>query len=195
MGDDAKETGFKGQKLTALEKRGRQRANMDNWRTKLQASKVKFDDVRKGIYLNHLRQFGRKQQACDCAGVCFQTVQDHIDNDPEFAAAREAALNNYRDIVQELAYKLMNGIKKPIVGGKDKDEIITHELVHATNLLAMEMRKTNAEYKERSEVDLNNKGGGVLVVPAGISPEDFVKQEMARNATKVQPGLEDEVKK
>lgn len=196
MGDDADkpvipEKGYKGARLTKLEASGRKRADMKTWRTKLQASKIKFDDTQKGIYLNHLRQFGRKQQACAAAGVGLDTVARHIENDPEFANAREEALAAYADVVQQLAWKLMSGVKKPIVGGQFKDEIITHELVHATNLLAMEMRKTDPAYKDRSEVDMNHKGGGVLVAPPGISAEDFVKQEEARNAGKKEPGADE----
>ncbi len=180
---------------TVAEKRARKRVDMSGWRKQLQASKITFDDNRKGIYLNHLRQYGRKMQACRAAGVALNTVADHIANDPDFALAREQALADYADIVQQLAWKLMEGVKKPIVGGKDKNEIITHEIVHATNLLAMEMKKTNPEYKDRQEIDVNNKGGGVLVVPAGVTPEEFMKEIEAKNATKtVMPGSEDEKK-
>lgn len=190
MGEDAddKPKGYKNYKETALEKRGKARNPMDGWRQKLQASKIKFDDLKKAIYLNHLRKYGRKMQACRAAGVSLDTVNDHLNNDPEFLKAREEALAEYADVVQQLAWKLMNGVAKPIVGGKFKDEVVATEMVHATNLLAMEMRKTDPAYKERSEVDVNNKGGGVLVVPAGISPEEFVRQEEARNANKTEPG-------
>lgn len=192
MGEGTEDKGFKGGRLTALEKSGRKRtAGMVGWREKLQASKVKFDDTKKAIYLNHLRQFGRKMQACRAAGVGLDCVAKHIEVDPDFAMARAEALAEYADKVQQLAWKLMEGVKKPIVGGKDKDQIITYELVHATNLLAMEMRKTNAEYKDRSEVDIKG-GGGVLVVPATLTPQQWEAQAAARNAAhSVEPGADE----
>jgi hypothetical protein len=186
------EKGFKGARLTKLEAMGRKRADQGNWRKKLQASKLKFDDVQKQVYLKHLAQFGRKQHACKAAGVCFETVAKHIENDAEFASAREAAMQDYADAVQQLAYRLMNGTKKPIIGvDKGTSFIIGHELVHATNLLAMEMKKTNPAYKERSEVDLNGGTvGGVLLVPAGMNAEDFIKVEQERTGHMEEPGAD-----
>lgn len=188
--DTQPEKGYKNHRLTAAEKSGRARADMGSWRKKVQASKIKFDDVQKGIYVNVLGKTGRRQQAADAAGVCYQTVMVHRENDPEFEAAVQHALGRYADTIHKLATKLMEGVKKPIVGGKFKDEIVAHELVHATNLLAMEMRRTNAEYKERSEIDLKH-GGSVLIAPADMSPEEWIKQQEAKNADRKEPGADE----
>lgn len=186
----APEKGYKNYRKTAAERSGEARADMAGWRKKVQASKIKFDDVQKGIYVNVLAKTGRRQQAADAAGVCYQTVMQHRENDPDFELSFQAALGTYQDTVHKLAWKLMEGIKKPIIGGKDKDEIVAHELVHATNLLAMEMRRTNAEYKERAEIDLKH-GGSVLVAPADMSPEEWIKQQEAKNADRKEPGAEE----
>jgi hypothetical protein len=190
--EPAAEKGYKGGRFTALEKGARKRnTNFADWRRKLQLSKVKFDDTQKGIYLNHLRQFGRKMQAALAAGVSADCVLRHIEVDAEFAAAREEAMAQYSDRVQQLAWKLMNGVEKPIIGvDKGTSFVIGKEMIHATNLLAMEMKKTNPEYKERSEVNLNS-GGGVIIAPAGISSEDFAKQEELRNKDKKEPGADE----
>ena len=177
------EQGYKNYDLTPKEQAGRAKSDMSTWRKKLQASKVTFDDTRKGIYR-------RKMQSARAAGVAASTVLDHYNNDKVFAEAVEEALKEWADEVHQLAWKLMQGVKKPIVGGKFKDEIITHELVHATNLLAMELKKTDPAYKERSEVDLNNKGGGVLLVPAGMKPEEFIKKEQERTGNMEEPGAD-----
>lgn len=185
--------GFKGARLSVLEKRGRKRnVNYADWRKKLQLSKVAFDDHKKGMYLAHLAKFGRKMDACKAAGVTPRTVERHIEADEEFADARQNALDQYRDLVQELAWKLMSGgVSKPLIGvDKGTSFVVAHEKLFATNLLAMEMRKTNAEYKERSELDINNKGG-IVIAPAGISSEAFLKQEEARNKDKKEPGADE----
>lgn len=187
---DAPEKGYKNYRKTAAERSGQARADMAGWRKKVQASKLKFDDVQKGIYINVLSKTGRRQQAADAAGVCYQTVMVHRENDPEFEASFQAALGTWADTIHKLAMKLMEGVKKPIVGGKDKDVIVAHELVHATNLLAMEMRRTNAEYKERSEIDLKH-GGSVLIAPAEMTPEEWIKQQEAKNADRKEPGVEE----
>ncbi|WP_396604575.1 hypothetical protein ACFLEY_07230 [Bradyrhizobium sp. YCK136] len=67
MGKNAEDTGYKSYKLTANEIGGRKRADMATWRTKLQASKIKFDDEQKGVYLDVLA--GRRTEAALAAGV------------------------------------------------------------------------------------------------------------------------------
>lgn len=187
--------GFKGYRLTKAEKSGRARTDFSNWRKKLQAAKVKFDDVQKGIFLNTYAKTGRKQQAASAAGTTLETVNRHRETDTEFANAYDEATLAYQDKVHTLAYKLMDGIREPIVGGKDKDQIVAHKLVHATNLLAMEMRRSNPEYKERQELELKG-GGGVLLVPeTATSVDDYVAKELARTANKTMPGAEEEPSK
>lgn len=196
MGDPADKNakGHKGYRLTAPEKSGRTRADFSNWRKRIQASKLKFDDTAKGIFLNVLAKTGRRTEAANAAGVHLKTILDHRNVDPEFEDAFQEALGRYADTVHVLALKLMNGVKKPIVGGKDKDEIITHEIVHATNLLAMEMRRTNPEYKEKTELEING-GGGILLVPETATDVDaFLREEAARTGNKPMPGSEEDKK-
>jgi hypothetical protein len=190
---DIPEKGYKGGRFTTLEKAGRKRNRTYNdWRKKLQLSKVAFDDHKKGIYLAHLAKHGRKMQACLAAGVSRETVARHIEADPEFLAARQEALDQYTDKVQELAWKLMSGgVSKPLIGvDKGTSFVVAYEKLFATNLLAMEMRKTNPEYKDRSEVDVKG-GGGIVIAPAGISSEAFIKQEEERNKDKKEPGADE----
>lgn len=192
--DEDEKRGFKVPTEKKQEERAAKAAELASWRSKFtNAAMIKFDDTRKAIYLNVLRKTGLKVRAAQAAGVVLTTVQNHIDNDPAFKAAREEALAEYADVIQQHAFKVsVKGVKKPIVGGKDKDEIVAYEEVYATNILAMEMKRTNAEYKERSEIDLNNKSGGVLVVPAGLDLDDYIKQEQARNQNKPMPGSDTE---
>lgn len=175
---------------TAAEKRARAKLNQENFRTKLQAAKVKFDDKQKTVYLNHLAKTGRKAMSAKAAGVCLQTVLDHRENDPEFNEAVENALAMYADKVHQLAERLMEGVDEPIIGGKDKDAIVAFKKVHATNLVAMELRRTNPEYKERQEIDLKS-AGGVLVAPADKSPEQWIEEQQKLNEARKKPGPED----
>jgi hypothetical protein len=44
----------------------------------------------------------------------------------------------------------------------------------------MMMRRTNPEYRDKSELDLNHNVGGVLVVPArGSDPNNGIDQKQA----------------
>lgn len=193
MGDDANETepkGYKNYSLTKAEKRGRERTAMAGWRKELQASKLKFDDVQKGIYLNVLRKTGRKMASARAAGVSAQCVADHIQNDPFFDEAVQEALADYRDIIHKHAYKVaVIGVKEPIVGGEFKDQVVAEKTVYATNILAMEMKRVEPEYKDKSEVALTSNSP-VLVAPAGMTPEEWIASQKALQGTKKEPGTE-----
>ena len=80
-------------------------------------------------------------------------------------------------------------MKKPLLGGKDKDQVVAHEVVYATNILAMEMRRVEPSYKEKSEVELINKAS-VLIAPADMTPEDWIKAQQEQQGTKKEPGTE-----
>lgn len=163
------------------------RADQSTWRTKLQAARIKFDDAAKERYLTVLGQTGFKSRACMAAGVTRQTVAQHVENDPDFAEAVEEALDRYQarfmEHWDELVYE---GVEEPIIGGKDRDEVIAHKRVYPINLIAMEARRVEPGFKERSEVDIKG-GGGVLVVPANAAPDEWAKIVEGNNANTVQP--------
>lgn len=164
-----------------------QRADQSTWRTRLQAAKLKFDDAAKDRYLTVLAQTGFKSRACMAAGVTRQTVAQHVENDPDFAEAVEEALDKYHARFMEHWDRLVyEGTEEPIIGGKDKDEVVATKTVFPTNLIAMEARRVEPGFKERSEVDIKG-GGGVLVVPANASQDEWQKIVEGRNAETVQP--------
>lgn len=163
------------------------RADQTNWRKKLQAARLKFDDAAKDRYLTVLAKTGFKTRAALAAGVSCQTVATHAENDPDFAEAMQGALEQYHARFMEhwdtLVYE---GTDEPMIGGKDKDEVVCYKKVYPTNLIAMEARRVEPGFKERSEIDIKG-GGGVLVVPANADPDEWQKIVEGRNAETVQP--------
>jgi hypothetical protein len=151
--------------------------DMSNWREQVRnLSRIKLDDEQKSIFLEIFSKTNRKTFAAAMAGVTWQCVKNHIDRDPEFAECFEEARNQYADMVERVAREVgQEGIYEPILGGRFKDEVVAHKRVVATNILAMQMKRSNPEYREKAELDLNHKGG-VLVVPAKMSVEDWVSQ-------------------
>lgn len=163
------------------------RADQTNWRTKLQAARLKFDDAAKDRYITVLAATGFKSRACMAAGVTRQTVAHHAENDPDFAEAMEEALDRYHARFMEHWDKLVyEGTEEPIIGGPDRDEVVAYKKVMPINLIAMEARRVEPGFKERSEIDLKG-GGGVLVVPANASQDEWQKIVEGRNAETVQP--------
>lgn len=168
-------------------KRHAARADQTNWRTKLQAARLKFDDAAKERYLEVLGHTGFKTRAAMAAGISCQTANNHIENDPDFADAVEDALARYHSRFMEHWESLVyEGTEEPIIGGKDKDEVVAYKKVMPINLIAMEARRVEPGFKERSEVDIKG-GGGVLVVPANAAPDEWAKIVEGENANTVQP--------
>lgn len=163
------------------------RADQSNWRKKLQAARLKFDDVAKRRYLDTLAATGHKSCACQAAGTVRSTVDRHLENDPDFAEAVEDALLAYHSrFMKHWDMLVHEGVDEPIIGGKDRDEIVGYKKVYPTNLIAMEAKRVEPTFKERSEVDIKG-GGGVLVVPANTTSDEWQKIVEGKNADTVQP--------
>ncbi len=161
--------------------------DMTNWRVKLMASRIKFDDERKKIFLEHFSKTSRVGEACQVAGVNNQTVLYHYKNDPDFAESYEAAKLKYRDSLQALAEDLIfNGVEKPIIGGRNKDMIIATTIDYPIPLLQMELKRVDPDYKDRQVVE-NVGSGAVVLIPAHMDPEQWIKEQMAKNEVRGEP--------
>lgn len=106
--------GIKGPSTTG---KGRSaQVDQTNWRTRMQTSKVKFDDQQKEIYLEVLAETGHKGRAAEAAGVCNTTVLNHKDADEEFSEACDEALDKYRYTIRsEIVRRGREGVLKPII--------------------------------------------------------------------------------
>ena len=183
--------------------RRRPRADQTTWREKLQQSRIKFDDDQKLIFLEHLSETGLKGSAARIAGVSLACVKNHLDNDPEFADEYDHALEDYADkIADEVKRRGQVGWEEPVffkgqrvtepVLNKDGTEALNEEgkpiLRYVTvtkfsdRLLELEAKKSNPAYREKQTIDLNASGGGVLVAPAGKTPEEEIELAERLNA-------------
>lgn len=162
--------------------------DQSSWRVKIRQNYIKFDDNAKRVYCEALAEHGVKTAAAGAAGVCMTTVNKHAANDPEFQEAEQAALETYNGSMllyfKNLVFK---GVQRPIIGGKDRDEVVAYETIISPQLVAMEVKRVDPEYRDKQSIDLTGNGGGVLVVPAGVSPEEWVKQQEEKNLDKTAP--------
>lgn len=159
---------------------GPRNVDQTNWRQRLQEGRIKFDDDRKEVFLQAFAKTNRMHQSAEAAGVSLQTVRNHIENDPDFAEAFHEAQVAYRDKVHETLYHIaVEGVDEPILGGKDRDFVVTHVRKYYERSLLAEARRVDPDYKERSEVDMNHKGG-VIVIPGDLTPDQF-EEEMERH--------------
>ena len=148
--------------------------NQATWRQELQAARVKFDDTQKQKFLKKFAETGRLFEAARAADVTPNTIRNHLGYDPDFAESYENAKLRYReDVVHKTVHKVaIEGVLEPIIGGRFKDEVVAHKRVYATNILAMEMKRVDPSYRDRTEIDVTVKRG-VLVMPAKMSEEDW----------------------
>lgn len=185
----------KGTQPTSTGKRN-PRVDMAAWRVKLQKSRIKFDDDQAEIYLHELAATGLKGRAAEKAGVCMLTVSNRMDNDPDFTVARDAAMQIYNDMVsdavrergvigwKESVYSKGIRVIEPVLNedgtqrmNAEGEAVFQYAFIRkfSDRMLELEAKRTNPEYRDKQTIDLNTKGGGVLVAPAGMTAEEYIK--------------------
>ncbi len=165
-------------------------ADQTGWRRKLSTNQLKFDDAAKEIFLAVFATHGRKKDAATAAGVGFLTVNNHIKNDPFFAQAYDEALMEYRDkfvakAIGELAYE---GI---LIEKKIGEEVIETKRDYPIRLIELELKRIDSTFRDKQEVNLTG-GGGILVVPAGMTPAEWVADQERKNEARKNPLLAEE---
>ena len=147
-----------------------------DWRSELgRPHQLKFDDEKKRDFLAAFAISNRLSESARLVGVTSQTVRNHLFSDAEFAAAYEEAEGTYRDRVRKAIYDQgVEGYDEPILGGLYKDTVVATRKVFAPNLLILEARRVDQAYRDRSAVDVNVKGG-VLLIPSGVTAEEWAK--------------------
>lgn len=134
---------------------------------------VPFTSERKEQYLELFRTHpdlgGRKYLCAEAVGVSGSTIDYHVKNDPEFAQALEDARQAWIDehLFSAALKRARDGVERPILGGKFKDEIITYEKVYSDSMMLAMLRAHKPEFKDKdgSGMSQSGSGGGVLIVP------------------------------
>jgi hypothetical protein len=158
------------------------------WRVKAQRKhRIKFDDKAKQRYLSALRDTGQKWFAEEAAGVARSTVESHLKNDPEFEDAFEEAIEAYHTPkVVKIERELVDGHEELTYDAEGN--LIKEKRVFETRLRELYL-KQHGGYKDRSEVDINARGG-CLIVSGAVSDEEFERKaaEHDRTQSKNQSG-------
>ncbi len=160
-------------------------ADQTNWRKKLQTSRIKFDDEAKEIFLAAFAEHGRKFDAAMAAGVGTLTVSNHCKNDPDFAQAYDEAKAEYRDkfvskVIGQLAYE---GV---LIERKIGKNVIETKRDYPIRLIELELKRVDPTYRDKQEVNISG-GGGVLVVPAAMTPAEWVADQAKKNEARTNP--------
>jgi len=149
----------------------------ETWRERMMQP-TKFDDSAKGVFLQHYGMTKRMKHSAMQAGVCFYTVKKAMKDDAVFKKAVDEMAEYYKDHIHEVHEGQMLGIPEPIMGGKFKDVVVGWKTVFFNNNhIAMELKRTNPEYNEKTQVDMNVTGG-VLVAPASMPMEEYIQKNV-----------------
>lgn len=121
---------------------------------------------------------GRKALCAEAVGSSAPTVDYHRKYDPEFAAAYDAARDCWVDenLVSAAVARARDGVERPMLGGKYRDEVVAHERVYSDSLMALLLKAHRKEYRDsRDSSPIDTAGdGGVMVIPlAPQSIEDW----------------------
>ena len=142
-----------------------------------------FTESKKAVFLAAFAQFGRISHAADAADISTPTVIRARRADPEFEAAVQIAQIRYNDRVKEAVYEGgVIGIYEPIIGreynsdGKPiKDKVVAYRRNLLPQLTILEAKRTDPEYRDKQQIDMNIRGG-ILEVPATLSAEEWEKR-------------------
>lgn len=163
------------------------KTEQNGWREKSRVNPTKFNDELKSIFLDVFAETNRVMEACDLVKISYYTIKYHLEHDEEFVAAYENAKRRYRDKIHRHATELMlQGTEVPIIGGKNKDQVVAKYKNYPIPLLQMELKRVDPDYKDRQEIDHKN-GGGVVVIPNDVSAEDWIKEQQKLNEKKQKP--------
>lgn len=165
-----------------------------SWRKKMRENKIKFDDDKKEIFLQVFAKTSRVSAACEAVDITPWAYRHHLAADPEFAEAFEDAKRAYRDKLHEHASNLMfEGVDRPVLGGKYKDEVVAIYKEYPIPLIQMELKRVDPDYKDRQDVNMKSVNG-VVVVPADMSADDWVKEQQEKNSLRSRPDENDPLK-
>lgn len=118
-------------------------------------------------YVEHIRKTGRKHEAATVSGVSYDTLRMYVNKNMFNLADRvEEAMADYRESIEtEIHRRAIEGTAEPIIGGKDRDEIVTYVQRYSDRLLEFLAKRHIPEYRQTQQIDMNIRGG-VIAVPA-----------------------------
>jgi hypothetical protein len=128
---------------------------------------LKTNQQLRDVYLEALRTTGSYVRAAECAGINRRASLDLRDKDPGFREQCDEALYKYNEWLVEAARKrAVDGYTEPVVGGRNRDEIVAHKPVFSDRLMELLLKRHIPEFRDKSTVETT---GTVLNVHASLN--------------------------
>lgn len=104
-------------------------------------------------YLAALEKTGMYISAADAVGSAPERVLEYRKANPEFQARCNEAIARYGENLIRIAHKrATEGYGVPIVGGRNRDEVVATETKYSDGLMAMFLKRTDPAFREKQEV-------------------------------------------
>jgi hypothetical protein len=135
------------------------------------------------LYLERLAETGFKIRSAVAAGTCYETVRTFLLRHPAFKAEEERALSQFREKLEAEAYRrAYEGVDEPIIGGKDRDEVVCHVKRYSDRLMEKLLEAHIPErFRQHARVDVSLKSA-VVAIPAAISPDEWKRMAAAQQS-------------
>lgn len=134
--------------------------------------RVKITDELKEAYCDRLAVHGKKMIAAVEVGLHYTTIRNHAKMDPSFQEDIDTALTTRsQSITNRLEEDALEGHVK-LTYDKETGALVAEEIKLETPLRMALLKRHDPEYRDKSEVDVNVRGG-VLVVPGRLTAESW----------------------
>ncbi|MCC6425626.1 MAG: hypothetical protein IT435_02275 [Phycisphaerales bacterium] len=146
----------------------------------------KVDERSLATYLKALRQCGTYCKAALAANLSYQSILNHRKSDPEFAALETEAKELWiAETIDEPFKKFgLEGVNRIIIdrlGNRHEGE----KVIQPQIALAF-ARKFDPAYREKQELDVNHRGGVVVVTAPLLTEADLEKHARKLEAEKLE---------
>lgn len=118
---------------------------------------------------SHEKLGGRVGLCAQAVGVSLSTVTEHRKKDPGFNEAVLEAQQLWAEnfLLSSAIERAVNGVSRPIYGGKYKDVQVGEERIYSDHLMGMLLKAKIPEFRADTQVNVTQSmAGGVLVIPA-----------------------------
>lgn len=112
---------------------------------------LELEDPRaRQIFCEMLEITGSMRAAADAIGHrSLGKVKSYINKYPQFAEEVEGACERHRDSLYAHAYQRATvGYEVPVIGGKDKNEVVAYERKYSDSLLALMLKRHFVEFRD-----------------------------------------------
>lgn len=111
-------------------------------------------------YLDALEKCGKYIVASDAVGIRYGEIKTFRDQNPEYNTLCLEAVERYRvRFLEEAERRALEGFERPIIGGRERDQVVAVERVVSDRLLELFIKRGSHDERFTEKQDLTVTGG------------------------------------